>query len=439
MGFTVTAETACRPGGHRPARRAPRCGRVLIVGRDDQPDDGRLRAHLEASGIPVDQVAAPGYADMMAEPHDTRVPHAAIEAVAGWLRSDQPAAAGPAEPEVLSSVVMDVGSVGRVRERACTVGREPRLFGITTEPAGSVPDGRPWIVFLNAGAAYRVGPEPAVRRTGPHPGGRGWPVPAPRPGRDGRQPGRRPGPRERRLPRPPASATSTAPRLLETAPRGPAGRARRPLLGGVLRVPGGRPDGEPGAGRGRGDQPAHVLLEGRHVARGADGEPAGRDALLHDRGGPAGQVAQGAGRAVAAGPSRGGPRARGAVAHCPARGPPGQVPRRRPTGRPVTASGPTSAATSPASSAAAGGWSSSSPGRTGPVDPAVSARRAIARLRRAGTSASRPSTTPTTRSRPGRPARPWSGPSRSTLGPLITAAADNAPVRPADDRLLSPP
>ena len=157
-GFVVTAQTAADLGGIDLLAARPRCERVLIVGRDDLPDDGRLRAHLTLTGIPNEQVAAPGYADMMAEPHHTRVPHAAIEVIANWLRTDDAGEIGPADVENQSTAVIDVADDGRVREQVCTIRAGRRLFGITSEPPRQAAEGRTWVVLLNAGSAYRVGP-----------------------------------------------------------------------------------------------------------------------------------------------------------------------------------------------------------------------------------------------------------------------------------------
>lgn len=136
----------------------PQCRRALIVGRDDLPTDSRLHAHLSAQGIATEQVVQPGYADLMAEPHHTRVPHAAIDHVAGWLRADDQTTNGCLlDPECPTTAFVPVADDRSVREEACVIPGEPRLFGIVTEPTtGDIL--RPWVVLLNAGSTHRAGP-----------------------------------------------------------------------------------------------------------------------------------------------------------------------------------------------------------------------------------------------------------------------------------------
>jgi len=45
-----------------------------------------------------------------------------------------------------------------VRERVLSISREPNLFGIVSEPVETAPTELPFVVLLNAGSAYRVGP-----------------------------------------------------------------------------------------------------------------------------------------------------------------------------------------------------------------------------------------------------------------------------------------
>ena len=59
---------------------------AVIVARDDLHADSGLLDHLRGLGIDARQTIQPGYADMMAEPHYTKVPHEAIAEIVSWMR-----------------------------------------------------------------------------------------------------------------------------------------------------------------------------------------------------------------------------------------------------------------------------------------------------------------------------------------------------------------
>ncbi len=146
----------------------PECRRVLIVGRDDAPAESTLCEHFTALGIEAAQCVEPGYVDMMTEPHDTKVPGRAIARMVAWLRASQDTTA----PEALralsaKSITMfpypdpeafSFETPRALREKAVWINREPELFGILSEPASGAAPKAPFILMVNAGAAYRVGP-----------------------------------------------------------------------------------------------------------------------------------------------------------------------------------------------------------------------------------------------------------------------------------------
>jgi hypothetical protein len=152
------------------------CGRALIVTRDDSPSDTCLLEHFTQLGIDAQQTAQPGYADMMAEPHYSKVPQQAINRIVDWLSTPNATGTGPAfeadvrpenrtgakgAPDVrLESLTCADGdsSQERVRERVMQISAQPHLFGIVSEPANAPRDDLPIIVMINAGSAYRVGP-----------------------------------------------------------------------------------------------------------------------------------------------------------------------------------------------------------------------------------------------------------------------------------------
>lgn len=158
-GFVLTEETLATLTQLDLLQCRPRCRRALIVVRDDMPADTRLLEHFEGLGIEARQTAQPGYADMMAEPHYTRVPAEAIACAVDWLRAGAQDAGRLADDRDDCPLV----SVAEfphleIRERVLWVSRRPQLFGIVSEHAGWAVDHLPFIVMLNGGAAYRVGP-----------------------------------------------------------------------------------------------------------------------------------------------------------------------------------------------------------------------------------------------------------------------------------------
>lgn len=126
----------------------------LIVTSDLAPADDSLVNHLSSKGGTIQQVAQPGYEAMMAEPHATEVPHAALDFITTWFGdSGQPrAATGLA----LGNQSMPVQNSAGLRETIHSIGSQNELFGITTASVNVRPE-LPWIVILNGGSAHRVG------------------------------------------------------------------------------------------------------------------------------------------------------------------------------------------------------------------------------------------------------------------------------------------
>jgi dienelactone hydrolase len=175
-GFLLTEQTAHDLSCLDLLQCRPQCGRALIVARDDTPSDTRLLEHFTQLGIDAQQTAQPGYADMMAEPHYSEVPQQAINRIVDWLSTPSASGTGPAfeadarpDSRTGANGTPDFGlesltgadgdpSQERVRERVMQISAQPHLFGIVSEPANAPRDDLPIIVMINAGSAYRVGP-----------------------------------------------------------------------------------------------------------------------------------------------------------------------------------------------------------------------------------------------------------------------------------------
>jgi alpha-beta hydrolase superfamily lysophospholipase len=171
-GFLMSAETLAALAGVDLRRLPiPRAGgrRALLVQRDGLAADRSLREHLEEAGVDVAEASPPGYAAMMALPHEAVAPTAVFAAVDEWLergagrdangQADRPdhaeASLHPSRDE--SAAPMEIGGAA-LRERPLLLGADQeRLFTLLAEPAGEGA-GDLCMVLFNAGAIYNIGP-----------------------------------------------------------------------------------------------------------------------------------------------------------------------------------------------------------------------------------------------------------------------------------------
>jgi len=158
VGFVYAHETAAELSQIDLLSRSMRCKHALIASNANAPGDASLLDHLSKQGVAVESMALSGYEGMMAEPHDTEVPHAAVQSIAEWMKAKAPPAvtARHSIPVAGATTMQTCGSAS-VRESMHRISNAPDLFGIVTEPIGPSTS-LPWIVMLNAGAAYRIGP-----------------------------------------------------------------------------------------------------------------------------------------------------------------------------------------------------------------------------------------------------------------------------------------
>ena len=82
VALELGGSTCCNPG---PSAAAPRSSCATTW-----PPDAHLLAHFSGLGIDAEQAALPGYADMMAEPHEGEVPRPAIARIVDWLAAGSP-------------------------------------------------------------------------------------------------------------------------------------------------------------------------------------------------------------------------------------------------------------------------------------------------------------------------------------------------------------
>lgn len=137
-------------------------GKVLVIGRDDVPDDDKLARAIESHGAVTTYRQLPGYAEMMVAPHKSVFPEAMYDAMLAWL--DEPSEARVDAPEpraaAVASTAQDGGLVAPgVREEAIRFGPKGGFFGVLTEPVDKdLSRGKPLVIFSNTAGNYRIGP-----------------------------------------------------------------------------------------------------------------------------------------------------------------------------------------------------------------------------------------------------------------------------------------
>ena len=167
-GFRLSAETVAALEAvdlAGPEARPPRARRALLLERNEAGVDPRLEEALRAGGAEVTVRPGPGYREMMAPVFESRPPTEVFASVQDWLdqAGDHGDGAAPDAPEPRpagfgrrAELVLDGVAITETPLRVM----QPfgPLFGVLSEPAG--PAGADLcVVFVNAGALRRIGPD----------------------------------------------------------------------------------------------------------------------------------------------------------------------------------------------------------------------------------------------------------------------------------------
>jgi alpha-beta hydrolase superfamily lysophospholipase len=133
--------------------------RALVIARDDMPGEGPLPARLRAQGVEVTSTVWPGYADMMAEPHDAKLAPDTLQSITDWLGAGHPVAAGVSTSRT-EPAWPGAWHAGNTIETPVAFGSDGELFGVLSQPAaGARPEqAGTAVLMLNVGGNYRVGP-----------------------------------------------------------------------------------------------------------------------------------------------------------------------------------------------------------------------------------------------------------------------------------------
>lgn len=154
-GFLFTAETLEGLKKLELAKLAAKVApRVLVIGRDDVPDDDKLARALGDKGAEVSYEKLPGYAAMMVAPHKSVFPEEVFARIAAFVA----APASACDEARAAPSARTTGNVAEgVRETPKRFGAGGRLVGVVTEPASGAGD-RPLVVFTNTAGNHRIGP-----------------------------------------------------------------------------------------------------------------------------------------------------------------------------------------------------------------------------------------------------------------------------------------
>lgn len=165
-GYVLTVETASDLSKLDLTRLARLPARdVLILQRSSE---GALVARLRELGAEVSVESSLGYDEMMAEPHQTTVPDAALDSIGKWLDEKFPERdhelVGQARTRAVLPIEAHLGAPHRdapstttsIEEEPIAFGPEDRLFGVVARPRVVASKERPAVILLNAGAVHHI-------------------------------------------------------------------------------------------------------------------------------------------------------------------------------------------------------------------------------------------------------------------------------------------
>ncbi len=159
-GQVLSAETCAALRAIDLKKIRPRARHILLMGRDDLPDEAALAEAWRAQGLAVEQSVMSGYAAMMARPHTSVVPEVTLDALVDWSRrfAGPPARVLQRTPAFTRHALLAAATpASGIRESPLRFGEGQRLFGIWSEPVAAGDAARTAIVLINAGAAHHVG------------------------------------------------------------------------------------------------------------------------------------------------------------------------------------------------------------------------------------------------------------------------------------------
>jgi alpha-beta hydrolase superfamily lysophospholipase len=133
---------------------------ALVIHRDDRKSDQQAIEKLSLASEQITETYLPGYADMVEEPQETKIPFEAIQFISQWLIANSNAALSLGLPiaNVKSSIVFPLKNNVFIEERPCWYKPEDFLFGIISTLKSDYDKNLPTVILLNSGSVHHVGP-----------------------------------------------------------------------------------------------------------------------------------------------------------------------------------------------------------------------------------------------------------------------------------------
>lgn len=174
-GFLITRETMNELLSISLTKITPTAKHVFLFNTDDLPIPNQLIEEWSNQNFQFTNLTLSGYADMMATPHNSKVPSYAIEEITNIFLSTK-FIANPIDKNIFLDLKnyqqtrfdcytyatsakesMDAGGGFPVTEILCQIPNTP-LFGILSLPLLRDTESKPTILLLNSGSVHRVGP-----------------------------------------------------------------------------------------------------------------------------------------------------------------------------------------------------------------------------------------------------------------------------------------
>lgn len=178
-GFVLTQQTVDELATIDMRKVIPKRTDVMVLMRDDLTDTSQKLDQWVEQGLDVEYRTFSGYADMVAEPHYTKVPFDAIEKIINWVTSSVQLQTDSQKTRLTINSDLDQfvsqhrlaivhpsdyeiakigGSATEIEESILHFGKGNRLFGILSKPSSDEWKTRPTVILANAGAVHHVGP-----------------------------------------------------------------------------------------------------------------------------------------------------------------------------------------------------------------------------------------------------------------------------------------
>lgn len=169
-GFLITRETMNEMLSLSLSKVIPNAKHVFLFNTDDLPIPNNLIEEWSNQNFQFTNLTISGYANMMATPHNSKVPHFAIEEITSIKISgneiDKNIFLALKNFQQTSFDCYTYGSTAKestdaggfpITEILCQIPNTP-LFGIFSQPLLRDTESKPTILLLNSGSVHRVGP-----------------------------------------------------------------------------------------------------------------------------------------------------------------------------------------------------------------------------------------------------------------------------------------